>query len=135
MQPPYGGWNQTQMNNEQIDLHSQSESQPQSELKRPSLVDDNHSHSHNSQSQPPWMVRSLNRALPVNKGTANIFYKTRICKRFWAGFCRKGEQCKFAHGIEELRQPPSNWQDLVGPEPVRETGTTCFVGKVEGEAV
>lgn len=136
VQSPYGGWNQTQMidsmvnpmNNEQVDLHSQSESQSQSQsqpphqlqtsLKRPRLVDDN---LFNPVSPfPPtsnnnsWMVPSLNPP-PVNKGTAKIFYKTRMCAKFRAGTCRNGEQCNFAHGIEDLRQPPSNWQEMVGP--------------------
>lgn len=136
VQSPYGGWNQTQMidsmanpmNNEQGDLHSLSESQSQSQsqpphqlqpsLKRPRLVDDNVFNPASSFPPPstsnPWMVPSLNPP-PVNKGTANIFYKTRMCAKFRAGTCRNGELCNFAHGIEDLRQPPSNWQEIVGP--------------------
>ncbi|KAL1202855.1 Zinc finger CCCH domain-containing protein 39 [Cardamine amara subsp. amara] len=138
VQSPYGGWNQTQMidsmvapmNNEQGgDLHSQSESHSQSQsqpppqqlqpsLKRPRLVDDNSFNPASSFPPPssnnPWMVPSLNPP-PVNKGTANIFYKTRMCAKFRAGTCRNGELCNFAHGIEDLRQPPSNWQEIVGP--------------------
>ena len=30
------------------------------------------------------------------------------------GTCRNGENCNFAHGIEDMRQPPPNWQELVG---------------------
>ncbi|XP_021895156.1 zinc finger CCCH domain-containing protein 39, partial [Carica papaya] len=51
---------------------------------------------------------------PVNKGTSNIFFKTRVCAKFRAGNCRNGENCNFAHGVEDLRQPPPNWQELVG---------------------
>ncbi|XP_010533177.1 PREDICTED: zinc finger CCCH domain-containing protein 39-like [Tarenaya hassleriana] len=59
-------------------------------------------------------------APPANKGTANIFYKTRMCARFRLGACRNGEGCNFAHGIEDLRQPPSNWQELVGATAIEE---------------
>ncbi|CAF2128145.1 zinc finger CCCH domain-containing protein 39-like isoform X1 [Brassica napus] len=100
---PYGVWNQTQM----VDSMSndQSESQTMPQLKRPRLVDDNNT---------SWNVPSSN-APPVNKGTANIFYKTRMCVKFKSGACRNGELCNFAHGMEDLRQPPSNWQEIVGP--------------------
>ncbi|CAA3023996.1 zinc finger CCCH domain-containing 39-like [Olea europaea subsp. europaea] len=47
------------------------------------------------------------------KGTSHIFYKTRICVKFMEGTCRNGEHCTFAHGIEDLREPPPNWQELV----------------------
>lgn len=30
------------------------------------------------------------------------------------GFCRNGENYNLAHGIENMRQPPPNWQELVG---------------------
>ncbi|KAJ7978882.1 Zinc finger CCCH domain-containing protein [Quillaja saponaria] len=51
---------------------------------------------------------------PVNKRTTSIFFKTRICIKFKMGTCRNGENCNFAHGIEDMRQPPPNWQELVG---------------------
>ncbi|EXB33953.1 Zinc finger CCCH domain-containing protein 39 [Morus notabilis] len=51
---------------------------------------------------------------PVNKGTTNIFFKTRLCAKFKMGMCRNGENCNFAHGSEDMRQPPANWQELVG---------------------
>lgn len=51
--------------------------------------------------------------VPSNKGTSNIFYKTRICAKFMEGTCRNGDQCTFAHGVEDLREPPPNWQDLI----------------------
>ncbi|KAK4375539.1 hypothetical protein RND71_006216 [Anisodus tanguticus] len=41
--------------------------------------------------------------LPGSKGTSHIFYKTRM----------NGEHCTFAHGVEDLREPPPNWQELV----------------------
>ncbi|KAI8023984.1 putative cyclic nucleotide-gated ion channel 5 [Camellia lanceoleosa] len=30
------------------------------------------------------------------------------------GNCRNGEHCTFAHGPEDLREPPPNWQEIVG---------------------
>ncbi|KAF8081761.1 hypothetical protein N665_0868s0015 [Sinapis alba] len=92
------------MNNEQ------SESQTMPQLKRQRLVDDNNNNT-------CWMVPSSNPPPPppMNKGTANIFYKTRMCVKFKSGACRNGELCNFAHGMEDLRQPPSNWQEIVGP--------------------
>ena len=49
----------------------------------------------------------------INKETKNIFYKTRLCKKKMQGNCPKGEKCTFAHGLEELHDPPSNWEELV----------------------
>ncbi|KAL2228195.1 zinc finger CCCH domain-containing protein 39 isoform X1 [Sesamum indicum] len=51
--------------------------------------------------------------IPGNKGTSHIFYKTRICAKFTEGTCRNGEHCTFAHGAEDLREPPPNWQELI----------------------
>ena len=57
---------------------------------------------------PPRMtLRQSNRS-------DHIFYKTRICTKFKFGACRNGNNCNFAHGAEEIRQPPPNWQKLVG---------------------
>ncbi|KAL5065051.1 hypothetical protein RYX36_026788 [Vicia faba] len=69
-------------------------------FKRPRMSDNNHS---NTVMGPP-----------PNRPTGNIFFKTRICTRFGFGTCRNGENCTFAHGPHEIRQPPPNWQDLVG---------------------
>ena len=33
-------------------------------------------------------------------------YKTTICRNWQQGYCKRGDQCGFAHGNEELRQPP-----------------------------
>ncbi|CAF2077707.1 zinc finger CCCH domain-containing protein 39 [Brassica napus] len=109
-------WNQTHtndsmpypMNNEQ------SESQSQPSLKRPRLHDDTVFTPTSNNSS--WMAPPSNTP-PMNKGTANIFYKTRMCAKFKAGTCMNGDPCNFAHGMEDLRQPPSNWQEIVGPPP------------------
>ncbi|KAL4571510.1 hypothetical protein LXL04_018270 [Taraxacum kok-saghyz] len=42
-----------------------------------------------------------------------MFYKTRMCLKFLEGNCPKGDSCTFAHGPQELREPPPNWQELV----------------------
>ncbi|XP_022946029.1 zinc finger CCCH domain-containing protein 39-like [Cucurbita moschata] len=60
----------------------------------------------NSRVQPP--------NAPMNKGINNIFFKTRMCAKFKLGLCRNGASCNFAHGVEDMRQPPPNWQEIVG---------------------
>lgn len=40
----------------------------------------------------------------VNNGANNIFFKTRLCAKFIVGKCKNGENCNFAHGIEDMRQ-------------------------------
>jgi len=52
---------------------------------------------------------------PPNRGTNNIFFKTRICTKFRFSTCRNGENRNYAHGADEIRQPPRNWQELVDP--------------------
>ncbi|XP_018487202.1 zinc finger CCCH domain-containing protein 39 [Raphanus sativus] len=103
---PYVVWNQTQMVDSTNNELSESQTMPQ--LKRPRLAaDDNNNTS--------WGMVPSSNPPPMNKGTANIFYKTRMCVKFKSGACRNGELCNFAHGMEDLRQPPSNWQEIVGP--------------------
>lgn len=50
-----------------------------------------------------------NRARAIGK----MFFKTKLCCKFRAGVCPNISNCNFAHGIEELRKPPPNWQDIV----------------------
>ena len=34
-------------------------------------------------------------------------YKTKLCQKFMqTGQCNRGDECSFAHGYQELRQPP-----------------------------
>lgn len=49
----------------------------------------------------------------VNEVTGNIFYKTRLCAKHNRGNCLNGEKCTFAHGLEELHEPPPNWKEHV----------------------
>ncbi|KAK4418633.1 Zinc finger CCCH domain-containing protein 56 [Sesamum alatum] len=42
-----------------------------------------------------------------------LFRKTKLCCKFQVGACSFNEKCNFAHSIEELRQPPPTWQQVV----------------------
>ncbi|WCJ29684.1 Zinc finger CCCH domain-containing protein 39 [Euphorbia peplus] len=106
-----GVWPQFPINlDENFDPISQFEHHQQPPFKRPRNSDDTNL-SINSRMPLP--------SLPINKGTTNIFFKTRMCAKFRTGNCRNGENCNFAHGMEDLRQPPPNWQELVGVGGVR----------------
>lgn len=49
----------------------------------------------------------------INKRSGNIFYKTRLCEKYvGGGFCYNGEKCTFAHGSEDLHEPPPNWKEV-----------------------
>ncbi|AES91466.2 zinc finger CCCH domain protein [Medicago truncatula] len=93
------------MKNENFEQHS-TLYQPHS-LKRARISDNNRSNA--LICLPPKMV------LPPSNRATHIFYKTRICTKFRFGTCRNGKDCNFAHGVEELRQPPGNWLELVSP--------------------
>ncbi|GAU43080.1 hypothetical protein TSUD_194340 [Trifolium subterraneum] len=95
------------MINNRSEQHSGFE---QHSLKRARMTGNNHSNA--LPCPPPRMMHSPPQS---NKGTGHIFYKTRTCTRFMFGNCRNGDNCNFAHGEEELRQLPPNWQDYVGP--------------------
>ncbi|KAK3029103.1 hypothetical protein RJ639_039247 [Escallonia herrerae] len=101
-----GFWPQLPMNNDSSLPHSRFEHMPS--FKRPRISDNNSSP--NPAPFPP-MNRRINP--PVNKGTTHIFFKTRMCAKFLEGNCRNGDNCTFAHGSEDLREPPPNWQELV----------------------
>ncbi|XP_074275367.1 zinc finger CCCH domain-containing protein 56 [Silene latifolia] len=47
------------------------------------------------------------------KAIGRMFYKTKLCCKFRAGICPYVTNCNFAHGLEELRKPPPNWQEIV----------------------
>jgi len=89
------------MKNENFEQHS-TLYQPHS-FKRARLSDNNRSNA--LICPPPRMV------LPPLNRADHIFYKTRICTKFRFGACRNGKDCNFAHGVEELRQPPRNWEE------------------------
>ncbi|KAF8379062.1 hypothetical protein HHK36_028489 [Tetracentron sinense] len=59
---------------------------------------------------------SRDRDLPSanrSKAIGKMFFKTKLCCKFRAGTCPYITNCNFAHGIEELRKPPHNWQEIV----------------------
>ncbi|KAL8152556.1 hypothetical protein V2J09_010316 [Rumex salicifolius] len=95
-----GHWEQFPMvNDEQSDSNLQIAHAPP--LKRPKTSSDDDLGSSNPQINPP----------------GKIFFKTRMCAKFRMGQCRNGENCNFAHGEDDRRQPPPNWQDLVSGRP------------------
>lgn len=102
-----GPWSQFPMNNEEYEVPSHVEYPP---LKRTRSSEGQMS---NSSTFPPNNPRMHPPNPPINRGISNIFFKTRICAKFKLGQCRNGEICNFAHGLEDMRQPPPNWQELV----------------------
>eukprot|EP00252_Welwitschia_mirabilis_P005582 TRINITY_DN16048_c0_g1_i1.p1 TRINITY_DN16048_c0_g1~~TRINITY_DN16048_c0_g1_i1.p1 ORF type:complete len:463 (+),score=116.18 TRINITY_DN16048_c0_g1_i1:646-2034(+) len=50
------------------------------------------------------------------KGTGRMFFKTKLCCKFKQGTCPYSSNCNFAHGMEELRKPPPNWQEIVAQQ-------------------
>lgn len=107
-----GRWPQFPINNnEHFDPHSTFDHLPS--FKRPRTSENNQ---FNPLSFPPMNSRMQHPQNPPSNrgGTSHIFFKTRMCAKFKMGMCRNGENCNFAHGIEDMRQPPPNWQDLVG---------------------
>lgn len=67
-----------------------------------------------SERPPPQNTSRVNPSGgPGSRGISHLFYKTRICAKFMDGMCRNGEHCTFAHGAQDLRNPPHNWQELV----------------------
>ncbi|KAI5416305.1 zinc finger CCCH domain-containing protein 39 [Lathyrus oleraceus] len=99
VRPQFPMSNQGFEHNQRFEPHSASDHL--NSFKRPRMSDNSHS---NALMGPP-----------PNRPTGNIFFKTRICTKFGFGSCRNGETCSFAHGVEEIRQPPPNWQELVRP--------------------
>ncbi|KAL9236334.1 hypothetical protein vseg_011018 [Gypsophila vaccaria] len=48
-----------------------------------------------------------------SKAIGRMFYKTKLCCKFRSGTCPYVTNCNFAHGLDELRRPPENWQEIV----------------------
>ncbi|KAF8712967.1 hypothetical protein HU200_028755 [Digitaria exilis] len=48
-----------------------------------------------------------------SRAIGKMFFKTKLCCKFRAGTCPYITNCNFAHGMEELRKPPPNWQEIV----------------------
>ncbi|XP_021858419.2 zinc finger CCCH domain-containing protein 39 [Spinacia oleracea] len=102
-----GFWPQFPASNEQPEVNSEFD-HDHPPLKRVKNSSDNLSNNNHTHRTPPQMNPT------VNQPTGKIFFKTRLCAKFRMGQCRNGENCNFAHGEEDLRKPPPNWQELVG---------------------
>lgn len=96
------------MSNEPLNPRSGFDQAPP--FKRARNFDNGHS---NGLSGPPRANQQPQNSQP-NRGTSHIFFKTRLCAKFRHGSCRNGETCNFAHGVDDMRQPPPNWQEIVG---------------------
>ncbi|KAG8391825.1 hypothetical protein BUALT_Bualt01G0227300 [Buddleja alternifolia] len=73
----------------------------------------------------------------MSKAIGRMFFRTKVCSKFQAGTCRYTTNCNFAHSMEELREPPSNWQEIVAAhkeEPPREVLQIPVVELSDGTA-
>ncbi|OIW19748.1 hypothetical protein TanjilG_18558 [Lupinus angustifolius] len=113
------------VNNEPFIQHSPSDDHDQSPLfkrtRTTSSESNNNNHSNALPYPPPMMMMhpaKNNNNNPISNklgtGMGHIFYKTRMCINFRLGSCTNGENCNFAHGVEDMRKPPPNWQELIG---------------------
>ncbi|XP_060171471.1 zinc finger CCCH domain-containing protein 56-like [Lycium barbarum] len=93
----YRAWN-TDSNSSQEGRHSQNRSGSEPPNKKSRNVQD---------SDARVIVTSSSKAI------GKMFFKTKLCCKFRAGVCPYVTNCNFAHGIEELRKPPPNWQEIV----------------------
>lgn len=80
-----------------VDRHSQFEHHA-----KPRIPEESQSYS--LPYPPPMNARMTTPNARVNNGANNIFFKTRLCAKFTVGKCKNGENCNFAHGIEDMRQ-------------------------------
>ncbi|XP_073006712.1 zinc finger CCCH domain-containing protein 56-like [Typha latifolia] len=51
-----------------------------------------------------------------SRAIGKMFFKTKLCCKFRMGTCPYVTNCNFAHGMEELRKPPPNWQEIVAAQ-------------------
>ncbi|GFP92908.1 zinc finger CCCH domain-containing protein 39 [Phtheirospermum japonicum] len=106
-------WPANDHHHHQPDLMPQFDHRPHFKKPRPSEKPPNFPPyppmNNNPRINPPHAPNPNN----TNKGTSHIFYKTRMCAKFVEGTCRNGEHCTFAHGPDDLREPPPNWQEII----------------------
>ncbi|KAK9144309.1 hypothetical protein Sjap_004212 [Stephania japonica] len=105
----YGAWNgETSGDTPSNSNYDGRQSQAQSGSEPPNKKSRN---SQGGDSQGSMFGRdSSNRSRLIGK----MFFKTKLCCKFRNGTCPYITNCNFAHGIEELRKPPPNWQEIVG---------------------
>ncbi|KAL3623735.1 hypothetical protein CASFOL_032551 [Castilleja foliolosa] len=106
--PPF--WPTNDHPHHQPDLMSQFDHRPPFKKPRPSEKPPNFQPYPPMNNNPRINVPNTNN---INKGTSHIFYKTRMCAKFVEGTCRNGDNCTFAHGPDDLREPPPNWQEII----------------------
>ncbi|OIV99929.1 hypothetical protein TanjilG_26267 [Lupinus angustifolius] len=99
-----------------IDDHDHDHDYPPSfnRARTTSFEINNNNHSNAIPCPPRMVMMHPQNNNKVGTGTSHIFFKTRMCAKFRLGSCRNGENCTFAHGVEDMRQPPPNWQEIVG---------------------
>ncbi|KAG6521601.1 zinc finger CCCH domain-containing protein 56-like [Zingiber officinale] len=83
-----------------------------------SAYDGRQSRSRAGSEQPPGKRPRIGDSQGGNRNASSktigkMFFKTKLCCKFRAGTCPYITNCNFAHGIEELRKPPPNWQEIV----------------------
>lgn len=87
-------------------------------------VDNKHSDSQSQYVHAPLIMRPCNfdnhpsnsspfPSINPRMSQPNIFYKTRKCVKFEKGNCLIAENCNYAHGDEDIREPPPNWRELI----------------------
>lgn len=105
------------MENKVVDSQTRFEHGPPP-FKRPRNYDNNgtNHYDNNAANSVPFQAMNPRTGQPNSmgsRGMGNIFFKTRMCARFLAGTCPNGDSCSFAHGAEDLREPPPNWKDII----------------------
>ncbi|XP_072975761.1 zinc finger CCCH domain-containing protein 56-like [Typha angustifolia] len=73
-----------------------------------------------SEQPPSKKLRSSSQGegngMSKSRAIGKMFFKTKLCCKFRAGTCPYITNCNFAHGMEELRKPPPNWQEIVAAQ-------------------
>ncbi|XP_042496721.1 zinc finger CCCH domain-containing protein 39 [Macadamia integrifolia] len=107
---PVGFWSQIPFDNEQAQPASGVDWPP---FKKPRNSEDIPSNSFSNPPANPRMQPPPALNPPLTKGTSRMFFKTRPCAKFIAGACPYGDNCNFAHGPDDMRKPPPNWQEIL----------------------
>ncbi|ERN00260.1 hypothetical protein AMTRI_Chr13g115660 [Amborella trichopoda] len=111
----YGAWNgdQDTISNPNFSEPPQKRSRnPNTDPQNNGFIRDRNPNFSNNQGNNVAEFTSLNRSKVIGK----MFFKTKLCCKFRAGTCPYITNCNFAHGIEELRKPPPNWQEIVAAQ-------------------
>ncbi|KAH0705905.1 hypothetical protein KY285_010430 [Solanum tuberosum] len=103
-----GVWPNSPMNHDMFESYCQFEHAPS--FKR---MTDSDRNLLNCATFPAIKSRMNSPNIQESKGTSHIFYKTHMCIKCLKETCKNEENCTFAHGVEDLREPPLNWQDLI----------------------